>query len=444
MLERIAVWLARPDVSAHDPSAIAALREGLAGGDLAVAGRHGGVVCYASGSNRRRLLELDRRGLVVAALSWDGADRLRWARCRLPDHRWIGVEPRGGSHLAWGASDRVWSVGDEPGWTPREPVTIFQAVDWARPDFIPPLAEPARLPGGAGTAILNLLAALMEDQGVARVRYRGPYPTEGLFTALLESFRYDTAVESPLETFLTGRPLDWMPAPHERHHVAASVCVQLRHEVEKVVLDGAAFYRTDWQGVRRREPRVVRFVGERAICSLWALERPVEDRLVLDRTGEVLESPAPRADPRPEVGLSPVWQAALAEVIGRESPPILGEPIGRALRGARLEWGSVPGDLLRVEGDRISLSRQLRDVGLEWVCERPGIDERGNRAARFVLEIARLLAPEIRLRAQRILEALPEDEQQRRWVATQEIPAPPPAFTESVGRLVALVARGHA
>src|SRR4029453_196653 len=94
---------------------------------------------------------------------------------------------------------------------------------------------------------------------------------------------------APLDRFLVGGDLDWPPAPHERHWVAERVCAQTREDLDKVVAHGLAFYRTDWQGVTRREPRVIRVVGERRICSLWALGRPLEDRLILSATGEVLD-----------------------------------------------------------------------------------------------------------------------------------------------------------
>ena len=59
----------------------------------------------------------------------------------------------------------------------------------------------------------------MKDHGVATVRYRGPYPTEQLFTALLECFRYAAGEGLPLERFLADGALDWHPAPFEAQHV---------------------------------------------------------------------------------------------------------------------------------------------------------------------------------------------------------------------------------
>jgi hypothetical protein len=50
--------------------------------------------------------------------------------------------------------------------------------------------------------------------------------------------------------------------------------------------------------------------------------------------------------------------------------------------------------------------------------------------------VARLLGPEIRSRAQALLESLPEAEQARQLEQATE---PPEALSESVGRLIALL-----
>jgi hypothetical protein len=442
LLARLTRWIARPAVRAVDPDGIGALERALGGADPPVAvGRWGTVIAYRPGPGRRRLLELDRRGRLIGALRWKADGTLGWARCLTAEERWVGIEPAAASHPAWGRSDRLWLLDADGDWAPREALTVFQALAYERPDFIPPLWEPRRLPPGAGTAVLNLLAGLMKDQGLARVRYRGPYPTEQLFTSLLECFRYDPAAAAPLERFLDGADLDWLPAPHERHHVAPGLCVQQRHEIDKVVLDGVAFYRPDWQGLSRREPRLVRREGERAICSLWALGRSLEDRLVLDASGEVLARPAPAEDARPPAPLAPGWHPALADLIARESAPALAEPIRQVLTGLLLEWGPVPGDFLRAAGGGIRLSARLRDAGLAWLREAPQGARRAARAARFVLEVARLLAPEVRPRAQARLEARGEEEQRRTLAAGA---APGPGLSESVGRLVAWVAAGGA
>ena len=437
---RLSNWLARPDVVALDPEAIARLAAALGDPDPPIAsGRAGSVVAYAPGPARRRLLQFDRRGHLIAACRWRVDGALAWAKCLLPDGRWLGIEPGAAAPGPWGTSDQVWLMEPEASWTPRERLTLFQSLDWARPDFIPPLLEPRRLPAGGGTALLNLIAGFMKDHATPTVRYRGPYPTEQLFTALLECFRYASGEALPLERFLADGALDWHPAPFETQHVRPGVTVQLRHGVEKVVVDGVAFYRAEWQEIRRREPRVVRSEGDRVICSLWALGGPLEDRLVLDRTGEILESPPPVADTAAPSPLPPIWGAALGELIARESAPALASAIAAVTAGLELEWGPVPGDLLRVQGRRIRLSRRLREAGAAARAGAASAQERAEQALRFVLEVARLLGPEVRLRAQARLEAMSPEEQRR---VLEEAPVElPEALGESVGRLVALVIR---
>ena len=441
VLPRLRAWLTRADIDALDPAGVERLRAALDEPEPPVtAGRGGALVAYAPGPARRRLLQFDRRGPLVAACRWHHDGALAWAKCLLPDGRWLGIEPGAGSHPAWGRSDRIWLLATDGPWRPGELVTLFQSVDYARPDFIPPLLEPRRLPPGGGTALLNLIAGLMKDRGVATVRYRGPYPTEQLFTALLECFRYDSGEALPLERFLADGALDWRPAPFETHHVTPGVVVQLRHEVEKVTVDGAPFLRAEWQDIRRREPRVVRSDGDRVICSLWALGGPLEDRLVLDRLGEVLEAPPGRADTTAPAPLPPVWLGALGELIARESTPALASAIASVTAGLALEWGPVPGDLLRVHGQRIRLSRRLREAGTAALTGAASPPERAEQALRFVLEVARLLGPEVRSRAQARLESLSEDEQRR---ILEDAPAElPEALGDSVGRLVALVIKG--
>ena len=440
-VEQMAHALEDPGLLAHDPERLAALRRALEAADPPLAvGRHGALVAYAPGGSRRRLIELDRRGHLVAAFRWRDDGGLAWAKCRTAHGDWIGVEPGVGAPAAWGPSDAIHRLDGETVWGPRETISVFQSVDWAHLEWIPPLLEPQRLPVGAGTAVLNLLAGVMKDQGLARARYRGPYPSESLFTALLECFRHDPAEAAPLERFFAGEGPDWLPAPHERHWVAEDVCVQLRQDLDKVVLRGVPFYQTAWQGVGRREPRVIRADGERRVCALWALGRPLEERLVLDAHGEILRAPAPRDDARAPAPLAPVWRPALAALVARESAPVLGDAIGEALEALALEWGPVPGDLLRLDGSTLRLRRELLDVGLEWIRAAEAGAPRGERAGALALEVARLIAPELRRRAQARLEALPEHAQQRAWEAAEA--RAPAALGESVGRLLALLARG--
>jgi len=438
-LPRLRAWLERPEIVALDAPRIEALVLALDEADPPVrVERWGTVVGYEAGPPRRRLVQFDRHGHLIAACHWKADGSLRWARCRSADGRWVGVEPAADEHPAWGSSDRVWLLDGEKPWRPRERLSVFRALDWTQLDHIPPLAEPRRLPPGAGSAVLNLIASLMKDQGIARVRYRGPFPSEQLFTSLLEAFRHDPTQALPLERFLADGGLDWLPAPFESHHVAPWVTVQLRQGIDKVVADGVIFYRPEWQGIKRREPRVIRDEGERVICSLWALGGPLEDRLVLDRSGEILEAPPSRAPEVPPAPLPPVWNSALGDLISRESAPALGPAIVEVLRDTELEWGAVPGDLVRAWEKRIRLSARLREAASASLGSAAPGRERSEQALLFVLEVAWLLGPEVRGRAQSVLESLPEAEQARRLEAAVEESE---ALDESVGRLIALLVR---
>jgi len=438
-LPRLRAWLERPEIVALDARRVEALVLALDDADPPVrVERWGTVVGYEAGPPRRRVVQFDRHGHLIAACHWKADGSLRWARCRSADGRWVGVEPVADEHPAWGSSDRVWLLDGEEPWRPLEPLSVFRALDWTRLDHIPPLAEPRRLPPGAGSAVLNLMASLMKDQGIARVRYRGPFPSEQLFTSLLEAFRHDPTQALPLERFLADGGLDWLPAPFESHHVSPWVTVQLRQNIDKVVADGVIFYRPEWQGIKRREARVIRDEGERVICSLWALGGPLEDRLILDRSGEILEAPPARAPEVSPAPLPPVWNSPLGDLISRESAPALGPAIVEVLRGTELEWGAVPGDLVRAWEKRIRLSARLREAASASLRSAAPGRERAEQALRFVLEVARLLGPEVRGRAQSVLESLPEAEQARRLEGAVEESE---ALDESVGRLIALLAR---
>ena len=183
--------------------------------------RHGTTVCYADAARRRRLLEFDRHGTLLLALRWHDTT-LAEGRVRLSDGTWLRVEPQAETGEPWGRSDRLWharTVADH-----GDALTHFEALDWAAVDRIPTLAEPARLPTGAGTAVLNAIASLARDQGRDSLRYGGPYPTEQLFTTLLDSFHYDATRDDPLAAFSRGE-LAWRPAPHERVFTPEGACV---------------------------------------------------------------------------------------------------------------------------------------------------------------------------------------------------------------------------
>jgi hypothetical protein len=126
--------------------------------------------------------------------------------------------------------------------------TAMSALDWARPDEIPAIAEPASLAPGAGAAILNVIALLAERAGVTALRYAGPYPTAALWRSLLRSFRATgdeaaftaEALDRALRVVREPIAIDFVPAPHERIAIAGGF-VELRDGVERVVLDGVSY-----------------------------------------------------------------------------------------------------------------------------------------------------------------------------------------------------------
>ena len=183
---------------------------------------------------------------------------------------------------------------------------------------------------------------------------------------------------------------------------------------------------------------MIRDDGERVVCSLWALGGPLEDRLVLDRSGEILEAPAARAREVPPAPLPPVWNSALGDLIARESAPALGPAIMEVLSRTPLEWGAVPGDLVRAWDTRIRLSARLREAG----PPRSGAPRRGGSArsrrsgssSRWRGSWGRRCAAAPRRCWNRCL----QQEQARRLGAAAEESE---ALDESVGRLIALLAR---
>ncbi|MGE5186761.1 MAG: hypothetical protein ACM31C_32125, partial [Acidobacteriota bacterium] len=128
------------------------------------------------------------------------------------------------------------------------PVTAMSELDWERPTAIPVVAEPAKLPPGAGGLLLNEIARRAERAGVRALRYAGPYPTPALYRALLRSFRAsadeDTFTRDVLTRAMTLArdeiAVDFAPAPHERVELACGHA-ELRAGLEAAVIAGTRF-----------------------------------------------------------------------------------------------------------------------------------------------------------------------------------------------------------
>jgi hypothetical protein len=376
----------------------------------------------------RRLRDVDRHGTTLTELCWSADGALTEARVRLPDRTWLTIAPRATTDAPWGLSDVL--VRDDTS------LTAFRALDWAAIDTIPPLAEPARLPPGAGTAVLNLVAALAADQGRDRVRYDGPYPTEQLFLALLESFRYvGAADDDPLAAFMAG-DLAWTPAPHARLFGPGEVYVQVRGRVEKVVACGRAYYRADWQSVRRRASRRVHDARGDVRCSLWALGTPLEDHVVLDADGNVLETLTPPADAPAVVALPPPVVDALLALVATESAPPLRDYLHATVIARRLEWGPVAGDLRAADVTCVRFANRLRAAIAARLARARRRSERAAIGLAALDEMALLAGDDLRARAQAALAAAPRAEQARALAAT-EAPVDAAAVSAGVEALLA-------
>jgi hypothetical protein len=294
-------------------------------------------------------------------------------------------------------------------------LTVCESVDWDAIGAIPALADPTRLPPGTGTAVLNLLAGLARDQGRGPLVYRGPYPTEQLFWALVESFRFEGGDDAPAARFTANAEtafrdghapapsVRWIPAPHERRGVAPGISILLRDGVEKLTWDGRSYRRPRAQGLERREHRVLRSAtglaaagGASVVASLWALGEPLEDQIVLSMSGDVLVAPASNApDPAEDRPLAAVWRGALGRLLPLEATPLLAGAIAATWPELRVVWGPVPHDLVAAEGRTLRLSWRLcRAYRAAAATTAP--DRRRALARVFVRDVLGLLGDPVR------------------------------------------------
>jgi hypothetical protein len=346
----------------------------------------------------------------VTALRWTADGTLERAWTRMADGSWVVIEPRATREAPWGLSDRLWHAIDPA--AAAAPLTIFEALAYEQVDRIPVLAEPARLPPDAASAVLNLIAGLAMDGGRSRLAYTGPYPTEQLFLTLLESFRYETDESDPLAAFVAGR-LAWSPAPHERVRLVGGVTAQLRDRVDKVVWQGRAYSRADWQGVVRHAPRRVRDADGAVVCSLWALGEPIEDHLRLDSDATAVEfitPPSADTAPRP---LPPVVMAGVASAVAALSAPPLASGVRKIGADCELAWASVDRDLVAVNGRQLQVSYGVRDAFVRRLHRASARRERLALGLATVTEMAHLLGDALRARAQAHVAALAPDVQAR-------------------------------
>jgi hypothetical protein len=222
--------------------------------------------------------------------------------------------------------------------------TAMTALTWSRPAEIPAIAEPGRLPLGAGSAILNTIAVLAQRAGVASLRYAGPYPTSALWRTLARSFR-TTANEA---SFIAGAParalrvardpiaIDFAPAPHERLAIAGGF-VELRDRVERAVIAGVAY---------EPEGSPARLVAdtEHLRCEIWFGDAPYAHIATVALDGSLLAGPhAIPASRSPVLGrdFPPALRSALGELVADAVPPPLADAARAILAAEPLHWADL-------------------------------------------------------------------------------------------------------
>jgi hypothetical protein len=398
----VRTWLERAATEDVEPTVVADLRQQLDRTSTFRVGPHGTTIGYGPdlAGAVRRLVELDRAGNVIALLRWAPDGKLGRGWVRASDRTWVAIEPDVAYQEPWGRVDGLYRsarlVSDAK--RPGDPLTVFHSVDWQRIDGIPALAEPARVPPGAGTAVLNLIAGVAVDQERRRMAYRGPYPTEQLFLALLESFRYAADDEDPLAAFMRGR-LDWVPAPFERIFLPGEVCVQLRGRIEKVTWRGNRYYRPDWQAVRRHAALRVEDAAGGARCVLHALGTTLEPHLMITREGDAVQvlAPPPSGTPTPMPDWVGPGVVALAAVASAEP---LAPLIVAAGEDLSFEWGPIEASLATIARGTVRVSSRLRSALHEQVARAGSSEARLGLAVLTLEDVAQVIGDTLRAQAQ--------------------------------------------
>lgn len=269
----------------------------------------------------------------------------------------VGVRP-GGDHPLLGEVDEICSGAFDP-------LTVVGRIDWRDPDRIPPVLEPARLPPGAGTGLLNTIARSARGP----LRYRGPYPTAALYGSLNTCFR----PSAPLEAFTAGveqaavdgrevEPEVWFePAPFERYRSGA-ITVEVKDEVVAAIYVGVARFERD-----RPYGRVL-VDRDGASAARFAVPgcAPIE-LAVADATGRVLAaSPELPAIAGPHLGRAlpePVSAAIYAAAAAR-APELLRAAVASLARRP-IVWGDTGLALASIAGDRVAVHGRLATGDLE-------------------------------------------------------------------------------
>lgn len=242
------------------------------------------------------------------------------------------------------------------------PVTAMSELDWDRPAAIPTVADPGKLPPGSGSELLNTIARLAEQAGVRALRYAGPYPTPGLYRALLRSFRA-SADEATFTAGVLDRavrlardevPVDFAPAPHERLEIERGF-VERRATVERAVIDHTSYEPAG--SPARLVPTDGGFAAE-----LWFGDAAWARIAVLDPQGALVSGPhAPPAASSRVLGeqFPLALRAAIAQLVADVVPAPLARDAADLVTQTPIEWADLGTRAARLANDKLLVHAAL-------------------------------------------------------------------------------------
>lgn len=217
-----------------------------------------------------------------------------------------------------------------------EPLTAMSALDLDHPHEIPVIAEPAKLPPGAGALLLNRIA----ERAPGPLRYAGPYPTPALYRALVRSFRA-SADEATFTAGVLDRAIrlardpvqvEFTPAPHHRVENPHGFTELRDGVIERAVVDGISF----------GEDAYTRLVAGAA--ELWFGPTRYAQIATFAADGTLASGPdpiPPLANELVGVALPPQLTAALAELIAELVPTPLASPARDVIASRTITWADL-------------------------------------------------------------------------------------------------------
>jgi hypothetical protein len=259
----------------------------------------------------------------------------------------ISIEMRGAAHPLLGTADAICSH--------DEVLTWLSVIDWDLPREVPAIAEPGRLPNGAGALVMNELARRATEP----LRYAGPYPTPALWRALARSFHARGGDEALFTADLMGRaarlardPIDieFLPRPHVRVSWPRGWS-EVRDGVERIVVDGIG-YEANGSPARLVDGHAELWFGD-ALYARIATVGP---------TGALIGGPhvvPPLASRVLGQEFPPPLREAIAELVADLVPPPLADAARARVAGSPIRWADLGARAARVETPGFALHAAL-------------------------------------------------------------------------------------